>query len=702
MAKILKDGEVNELKLNVDIYNIISNYVSLKKSGSRYIGLCPFHKEKTPSFTVDTKTQLYHCFGCGAGGDVISFIMNIENLSFIDAVEFLAKKVGYNLKFLESNKEIEEDSRKKLFELNELAKKYFNYILFNSKNGIKALNYLKGRKISEDTLKIFEVGYSIDSWDNFTNFAKKRNYDESTIVSVGLGIEKQATTQVRKVYDRFRGRIMFPIKDLIGRTIGFGGRILPSNVNNINNINKINNNFSSISENNNNKKNNAAEIKKPQVKVPISLQKIKTTNIGENIAKYINTPETKLYSKSKNIYGLFEAKSYIVKEDYVLIVEGYMDLIALYDNGIKNVVASLGTALTSDHVKLISRFTKNIVLVFDGDEAGINASIKGIDRLREYNENLDLFHENNIRIKVCTLDKNFDPADFIIAKGKEAFLEKVNNSIDIIDYTLNLILSKYNLNDITDKLRASDELLKFISTLSSSIIQEECIKKIAPKLKLKESMLIEELLRIQIKRKDNKDNSGLYQNENKFSDDYSKFLSKNINPQKKLEIEALSLVINGADYPEFGILNLPLEYFKFNDTSKLFYLLKEKIFNQINLNKNINFPIIISSDDFVDEDVRKLYNYIYFSDKNYSNYKESCREIILNFKKLALSEKIEKIKIFISDAEQKLKEKKEKILSSNEDKEKLKNDINYLENQIDNYYKELINLEKEKFQLENF
>src|SRR5450830_679096 len=227
MARSLKDGEVNELKLNADIYNIVSSYVNLKKSGKNFMGLCPFHKEKTQSFIVDANTQLYHCFGCGEGGDVISFIMKAENLSFLEAVELLAKKVNYNLKYVETYHDEEPDSKNKLFEINELAKKYFNYILLKSKNGVKALDYLKARKISLETIQLFEVGYSLDNWDNFTNFAKLRKHPETDFVLSGLCIESQKENRKNKVYDRFRGRVMFPIKDLLGRTIGFGGRILP-------------------------------------------------------------------------------------------------------------------------------------------------------------------------------------------------------------------------------------------------------------------------------------------------------------------------------------------------------------------------------------------------------------------------------------------------------------------------------------------
>ncbi|MDD5658795.1 MAG: CHC2 zinc finger domain-containing protein [Actinomycetota bacterium] len=668
MTRSLKDGEVNELKLNADIYNIVSSYVNLKKSGKNFTGLCPFHKEKTPSFIVDSQTQLYHCFGCGAGGDVISFIMNIENLSFLEAVELLAKKVGYELKYIESSYGKETDGKSKLFELNELAKKYFNYILFNSKNGVRALDYLKSRKISSETLQFFEAGYSINSWNNFTDFAKTRKFNETDIIQSGLGIESQKKNKKNKAYDRFRGRLMFPIKDLLGRTIGFGGRVLPKKLNYVST-----NNDAAIENNLKNKK---------------TFNKKGTVNMGIDQAKYINTPETRLYSKSKNIYGIFEAKKHIVEKDYVLIVEGYMDAISLFDNGIKNTVASLGTALTSDQIKILGRFTKNIVLVFDADEAGVNASIKGMDRLKEYNSNLDLFNENNISMKVCILDEGFDPADFITRKGANAFLEKVGNSVNIIDFTLEMILSKYNLNEMTGKLRASDELLQFISSLSSSIIQEECIKKIAIKLKLKESMLIEEMLKKAVKKK-----NGLFAKDDedtKSKDSYSQFLAKNINPQKKLEIEALSLIIGGADYPEMKIINLPLEYFKFEDTRKLMAMVKEFIDEQSMSKNAINFPLQISSDKFENENIQRLYNYIYFSGKNYIDKKESCFEVFLNLKRLSISEKIEKLKIKVSEIERKIKENK------NTDADKSQN---ILEKEYDLSYKELIRLENEKLKL---
>jgi DNA primase len=640
MSRSLKDGEVNELKLHADIYNLVSSYVSLKKSGKNFMGLCPFHKEKTPSFIVDTNTQLYHCFGCGEGGDVISFIMKAENLSFLEAVELLAKKVNYNLKYVETSHHEEPDSKNKLFEINELAKKYYNYVLFKSKNGVKALNYLKDRKISEETIQLFEAGYSLDNWDNFTNFAGLRKQSEADLVLSGLCIESQKENRKNKVYDRFRGRVMFPIKDLLGRTIGFGGRILPDSI-----LTASSGNLSGSSA---------------YAKFQGNIKKTKTTNIGDNIAKYINTPETRIYSKSRNIYGIFEAKSHIVEKDQVLIVEGYMDVISLYDRGFKNAVASLGTALTTEQIKLISRFTKNIILVFDGDAAGINASIKGIDRLKEYNDNLDLFNESNISMKVCILDAGFDPADFVIKKGREAFLKKIEEAVEMIDFTLETIISKYNINELTGKLRASDELLKFISSLSSSIVQEECIKKIASKLKLKESLLLEEMLKKEISKRNNSfQKKSMEDEENK--NNYTDFLNKNLNPQKRLEIEALNLIINGYDFPKMELLNLPLEYFRFEDTKKLLDIVKTHITQQNNLKKEINFPIIFSSDKFEDENILRLYNFIYFSGKNYDDKNKSCIEVAMTLKKLYISDRIEKLSNGISEIEQKMKTDKDPV-----------------------------------------
>ncbi len=244
MLKSLKDGEVDELKSRTNIVDIVSEYVKLKKQGKNYLGLCPFHKEKTPSFSVDSSRQFFHCFGCGAGGDVINFIERIENMEFIEAVEFIAKKVGYSLKYSYTGSPKTRKLREKLIELNNLAKKYYNYILFNSASGKQALKYLKDRGFSKETLEKFKVGYALNNWDNFSLFAKKRGYSFYELAESGLSIKSKK--KEGQVYDRFRGRIMFPIEDVVGKAIGFGGRIFKQT---------------------------------------------------RQSAKYVNTPETKLFSK---------------------------------------------------------------------------------------------------------------------------------------------------------------------------------------------------------------------------------------------------------------------------------------------------------------------------------------------------------------------------------------------------------------------
>jgi len=635
MSRSLKEGEVEELKSHADIYSVVSGYVKLKKSGKSYSGLCPFHKEKTPSFSVDQTKQLYHCFGCGEGGDLISFVEKIENMDFIESVEFLANKVGYKLKYNLSGGSREFGKvRNKLYEINELAKKYFQFILFKSKAGRIPLDYLKKRGFTEETIQEFEVGYSMDLWDNFTNFIIKRKFKPKEVIDSGLAIE--STRKKGAVYDRFRGRIMFPIEDIIGKPIGFGGRI--------------------ISE---------------------------KSNTARQSAKYINTPETKIYSKSKNIYHIYQAKNFIVDMDEVLIVEGYTDVMALYQSGFKNAVASLGTALTSDQIKILGRFTKNIVLVFDSDQAGMNASLKGMERLREYNERLDLYFESNLNIKVAILEKDYDPAEFILKKGKQLFKEKIKNAQNIIDFTIDVILDRHDITDLSGKLKASDSLINFISTLSSSIIQEECIKKVARKLNLKENLLLEEM-----QKKEMAQNVSPKNYWNNIGEDNDRGKREKVTPLKKVEIEALKLIINGQGEKFDELLELSPQYFRFEDTRELFSTLKEEIRQSGEGNKKVNFPIKISSGVLENAEVRKLYNFILFSELHYSEDEidKASVEILNNLKKIHLSEEIEFVR-------KKMMEYEDAKRGSNDE------EISKLDRKHDSLYQRLIKLEQEKQKL---
>jgi DNA primase len=623
MNKSLKEGEINELKSRADIQSIVSGYVNLKKSGKNYLGLCPFHKEKTPSFSVDTRKQLYHCFGCGEGGDVISFIKKVENIDFVEAAEFLAKKVNYNLQFVHTGSPEASEKRSRLVELNELARKYYNFVFFKSKKAAPARSYLIKRGFKKETLELFEVGFSIDSWENFTDFAKKRGFTSKEIVDCGLAIEStgRATSDI---YDRFRGRIMFPIKDLVGKTIGFGGRIIPER--------------------------QAASSEQ-------------ASNQQARQAKYINTPETKLYSKSKNIYGLFEAKNSIVDSDQALIVEGYTDVMALHQSGVINAVASLGTALTTEQIELLGRFTKNIVLVFDSDTAGVNASLKGIERLREYNEKLDLFHDSNINIKVAVLEAGYDPADYVIKNGKDKFGDKLEKAATIIDFTIDMILKKYSISNLNEKLAAADELLKFTSTLSSKIVQEECIKKIALKLNLKENLLVEQMLKKSHVKKDK-----TYSASNGINDDYKE--TESISPFKNIEIEALKIIINGIGAKFKDLLDIGPEHFKFDDTRKIYEAVRAEIEAKNKKEQKLNFPIEISSNKLEKEDEKKLYNLILFSSINYTDSDLASLEVYNNLKKIHISDQVEEIKKQLSKLENYSKEFNKQDLESQEIKDK--------------------------------
>ncbi|MCG2789165.1 MAG: DNA primase [Actinomycetia bacterium] len=623
MNKSLKEGEINELKSRADIQSIVSGYVNLKKSGKNYLGLCPFHKEKTPSFSVDTRKQLYHCFGCGEGGDVISFIKKVENIDFVEAAEFLAKKVNYNLQFVHTGSPEASEKRSRLVELNELARKYYNFVFFKSKKAAPARSYLIKRGFKKETLELFEVGFSIDSWENFTDFAKKRGFTSKEIVDCGLAIESSGRA-TSDIYDRFRGRIMFPIKDLVGKTIGFGGRIIPE-------------------------RQTASSDQIP--------------NQPTRQAKYINTPETKLYSKSKNIYGLFEAKNNIVDSDQALIVEGYTDVMALQQSGVKNAVASLGTALTTEQIELLGRFTKNIVLVFDSDTAGVNASLKGIERLREYNEKLDLFHDSNINIKVAVLEAGYDPADYVIKNGKDKFQDKLEKAATIIDFTIDMILKKYIVSNLNEKLAAADELLKFTSTLSSKIVQEECIKKIALKLNLKENLLVEQMLKKSHVKKDK-----TYSASNGINDDYKE--TESISPFKNIEIEALKIIINGIGSKFKDLLDIGPEHFKFDDTRKIYEAVRAEIEVQNKKEQKLNFPIEISSNKLEKEDEKKLYNLILFSSINYTDSDLASLEVYNNLKKIHISDQVEEIKKQLLKLENYSKEFNKQDLEGQEIKDK--------------------------------
>ena len=356
------DDIIEEVRMKNDIVDVISQYVKLTRKGSSYFGLCPFHNEKTPSFSVTPSKQMYYCFGCGAGGNVYNFIMEYENYSFGEALSHLAGRAGVELPKIEYSREAKEkaEQRAALLEINKLAAQYFYYQL-RRESGKTAHGYLLGRGLSEETIRKFGLGYSDKYSDDLYKYLKSKGYSDDLLRESGLfNVDER-----RGMYDKFWNRVIFPIMDVNNRVIGFGGRVM-----------------------------------------------------GDGKPKYLNSPETEIFDKSRNLYGLNVART--TRKNYLILCEGYMDVIAMHQAGFTNAVASLGTALTSGHASLVKRYTKEVLLLYDSDGAGVRAALRAIPILREA----------GVTSRVVSLKPWKDPDEFIKNEGAEAFEERLNQAMD--------------------------------------------------------------------------------------------------------------------------------------------------------------------------------------------------------------------------------------------------------------------------------
>lgn len=390
------DEIIEEVRNQNDIVDVISEYVKLQKKGANYFGLCPFHNEKSPSFSVSPGKQMYYCFGCGEGGNVISFVMKYENYSFIEAVQMLASRAGIELPQVTRSKEEKEnaDKRSQILTINTLAAKFYYYML-KSEKGASAYHYLRGRELSDNTITGFGLGYSDKYSDSLYKYMKSKGYKDDILKETGL-----FTFEEKGVHDKFWNRVMFPIMDVNNKVIAFGGRVM-----------------------------------------------------GDGKPKYLNSPETKVFDKSRNLYGLNIART--SRKDYLLICEGYMDVISLHQAGFNNAVAALGTSFTSGHASLIKRYTKEVVLTFDSDGAGIKAALRAIPILREA----------GLSIKVLSMKPYKDPDEFIKALGPEAYEERIEKATNYFIFQVGTLMNEYNLDDPSEKTefhnKVADMLLEF-------------------------------------------------------------------------------------------------------------------------------------------------------------------------------------------------------------------------------------------------
>ena len=412
MAPRYSEETIQQVMEANDIVDVVSEYVTLKKTGSSHKGKCPFHNEKTASFNVSSDKQLYHCFGCGVGGNVIGFIMAIENLPFVDALKFLARRAHIVLP--ESGNSAEDNARYRHRErLYELHRDLANYYYLCLKKNPGAQYYLANRGIKAETVKAFGLGLSPEGWNHALGFLTKKGYTEKEMLDSGLIMQSD---RGRK-YDRFRNRIMFPIQNATGRLIGFGGRRISD------------------------------EDKGP---------------------KYLNSPETPVFSKGTELFNMNHAKSNIV-DNQMLIVEGYMDVISLYQHGIKNAVAALGTAFTQYHAALLSRYVGEVVLCFDGDAAGESATQKAIAVLKS----------SSLNVKILRLPVEDDPDTYIQKKGRDAFLKRVREAITVVEYELGLLRKRFSLDNTDDRIKYINQAISVLRQVPDNVQVDLYSKRLA-------------------------------------------------------------------------------------------------------------------------------------------------------------------------------------------------------------------------------
>lgn len=511
MTLYISDEIIQKVKEDSDIVNIISEYMQLKKTGSNYVGLCPFHNEKTPSFTVSETKQYYHCFGCGEGGDIVTFIMKKENLEFPDAVKFLADKLGIEIE--DSNIKVnDKDDKDKTYEINKEAARYFYNNLI--KNAF-ALEYLRKRNVTIKTIRQFGLGFSLNSWDSLYKYLNQKGYTDDEVEKTGLIGKKSGNNGY---YDKFRNRIIFPIIDTRSRVIGFGGRVLDN-----------------------------------------------------SHPKYLNSQDTIVFNKGNHLYGLNLLSKYSNRKR-ILLVEGYMDVISLYSKGINYSVASLGTALTDRQCKLIKRYGEEVYICYDSDLAGINATLRAIDLLLKI----------DVQPRIISLPKGMDPDDFINKKGLIEFEKQFNNSLHHIDFQINIIRDKYNLEKLEEKVDFTKEIAKLIRALKSPIEQDAYIDKISSKTGISKEAIEKEI-------------RGRYYKKNEPSK--GKIIKEKIKPvqtilpkaQMKAEMDIIRLSIIDKDYYEIINDRLKPNNFECIECRKIYEIIAKAYENEEKIDEKVLF-----------------------------------------------------------------------------------------------------------------
>ncbi|MED4695010.1 DNA primase [Peribacillus frigoritolerans] len=418
----IEDEKINQIREAVDIVDLIGEYVQLKKQGRNYFGLCPFHGENSPSFSVSTEKQIFHCFGCGAGGNIFTFLMDIEGYSFVESAKVLAEKGNVPLE-VEINKDSKRsnmpEGAQQMVEAHDLLRKFYHHLLVNTKEGQDALEYLLKRGFTEETIEKFQIGYSLDSWDFVSKFLLKRGFPAEYMEQAGLIIFREKD---ESYFDRFRNRVMFPIMDHQGNTIAFSGRAM-----------------------------------------------------GDDEPKYLNSPETPIFNKSKTLYNFHHARPHIRKKEQAVIFEGFADCISAVGAGVENAVATMGTALTDQHIQLLKRNTDQILICYDSDSAGLNAANRAVNMLQD--------HE--FSVKVALMPDNLDPDDYIKEFGEKSFVsEVIGASLTYMAFKMHYLRRGKNVNNEGDRIQYIEEVLKEISRLPNAVERDHYLRQLSSEFSL--------------------------------------------------------------------------------------------------------------------------------------------------------------------------------------------------------------------------
>lgn len=568
MQKIPED-KIQEIVNRIDIVNLISSYTNLKKSGVNYKGLCIFHKEKTPSFVVNPNKGLWKCFGCGEGGNIFTFLMKVENISFIESVRKLASIAGVSIESLfPSQREL--SYKEKLFLANEFAYNYFKNILYSSEEGEKFISYLSKRSLKNEEIKSFGFGATLTEWDGLYKFLLSQGKDIKEFLDVGLLISKNG-----KIYDRFRGRLILPIHDEMGRLVAFAGRTL-----------------------------------------------------SDDTPKYINSPESKIFQKGNMLYGLNIAKNFIKEKGYLVIVEGYFDFISLYKSGIKNVVASMGTSLTENQINIIRRFCDKVLIAYDSDIGGQNATLRGID----------LLHDTGCEIAVIKLPQGYDPDKFINEKGVSEWEKLETEAIPFFNYCIEFEVKNVGgISSASSKNKCIENLIERLFLISNPIIFEDCIKKISEYFDVDEK----NIRKLCLTKKNNKSH---HLNDARFKANENGYNSVFSEKSSRIERELLKCLLQDLN-------------------------LVERIKN------------VIEVDDFQDEDCKAVYKYIL---QNVSNAeKKTCDFLKYNYINDNVSKTISEITL-VDDFDDNLRDKIFNEIVTNLLKMKKKRKISILRKDIKN------------------